>query len=88
LSCSERDQERLNFLYEEWAHPYFVSKEEYGRIMQVGGGGGMWVVLAVCVGGWWVGSMVMGPRFAHARVVPAVGHCVCQSWAAHTAKCP
>ena len=32
---SERDQERLRFLYEEWAHPYFVSKEEYGRIMEV-----------------------------------------------------
>jgi hypothetical protein len=32
--CSARDQERLRFLYEEWAHPYFVSKEEYGRIMQ------------------------------------------------------
>lgn len=34
---SERDQERLRFLYEEWAHPYFVSKEEYGRIMQATG---------------------------------------------------
>ncbi len=35
--CSESDKERLRFLYEEWAHPYFVSKEEYGRIMEVGG---------------------------------------------------
>lgn len=35
-SCSESDRERLQFLYEEWAHPYFVSKEEYGRIMEVG----------------------------------------------------
>lgn len=34
-SCSESDRERLQFLYEEWAHPYFVSKEEYGRIMEV-----------------------------------------------------
>lgn len=33
--CSENDCERLRFLYEEWAHPYFVSKEEYGRIMEV-----------------------------------------------------
>lgn len=32
---SESDKERLHFLYEEWAHPYFVSKEEYGRIMEV-----------------------------------------------------
>ncbi|KAL4434784.1 hypothetical protein ABPG77_005311 [Micractinium sp. CCAP 211/92] len=31
---SESDKERLRFLYEEWAHPYFVSKEEYGRIME------------------------------------------------------
>ena len=26
---------RLQFLYDEWAHPYFVSVEEYGRMMQV-----------------------------------------------------
>lgn len=26
------ERERLQFLYDEWAHPYFVSKEEYGRI--------------------------------------------------------
>jgi MPBQ/MSBQ methyltransferase len=26
------DAARLQFLYDEWAHPYFVSKEEYGRI--------------------------------------------------------
>ena len=32
--CSDADRERLRFLYEEWAHPYFVSKEEYGRLMQ------------------------------------------------------
>lgn len=38
--CSESDKERLRFLYEEWAHPYFVSKEEYGRIMEVGGTSG------------------------------------------------
>ncbi|KAG7673882.1 putative 2-methyl-6-phytyl-1,4-hydroquinone methyltransferase [Nannochloris sp. 'desiccata'] len=29
---SEDDKARLQFLYDEWAHPYFVSKEEYGRI--------------------------------------------------------
>lgn len=29
---SEEERERLQFLYDEWAHPYFVSKEEYGRI--------------------------------------------------------
>lgn len=29
---TERDRERLQFLYDEWAHPYFISKEEYGRI--------------------------------------------------------
>eukprot|EP00873_Tetraselmis_striata_P009760 jgi/Tetstr1/430024/TSEL_019885.t1 len=31
---TEEDKVNLNFLYEEWAHPYFVSKEEYGRIME------------------------------------------------------
>ena len=31
LSASERD--RLQFLYDEWAHPYFVSVEEYGRML-------------------------------------------------------
>ena len=31
LSGSERD--RLQFLYDEWAHPYFVSVEEYGRML-------------------------------------------------------
>jgi len=29
---SENDKARLQFLYDEWAHPYFVSKEQYGRI--------------------------------------------------------
>ena len=32
---SEEDKVNLNFLYEEWAHPYFVSKEEYARLMDV-----------------------------------------------------
>ena len=31
LTDSERD--RLQFLYDEWAHPYFVSVEEYGRML-------------------------------------------------------
>jgi len=30
---SDEDKINLHFLYEEWAHPYFVSKEEYARIM-------------------------------------------------------
>lgn len=34
---SEEDKDRLQFLYDEWAHPYFVSKEEYGRICQATG---------------------------------------------------
>lgn len=36
---SEDDKVRLQYLYDEWAHPYFVSIEEYERIMKVGGGG-------------------------------------------------
>ena len=37
--CSPEDRERLQYLYDEWAHPYFVSVEEYGRIMEVGAAG-------------------------------------------------
>ena len=32
---STAEQEQLDFLYKEWAHPFFVSKEEYARILQV-----------------------------------------------------
>jgi MPBQ/MSBQ methyltransferase len=32
---TESEKARLQFLYDEWAHPYFVSVEEYGRMMQV-----------------------------------------------------
>ena len=35
LSDSERA--RLQFLYDEWAHPYFVSVEEYGRMLSATG---------------------------------------------------
>ena len=34
---SEDDKSRLKFLYDEWAHPFFVSKEEYGRIAVASG---------------------------------------------------
>ena len=34
---TSEDRERLQYLYDEWAHPFFVSKEEYGRIMQASG---------------------------------------------------
>ena len=30
---SEEEKKTLQFLYDEWAHPYFISKEEYARIM-------------------------------------------------------
>ena len=29
------DKERLQFLYDEWAHPFFISIEEFGRLMEV-----------------------------------------------------
>ena len=32
---SAHEQEELQFLYDEWAHPYFVSIEEYERLMNV-----------------------------------------------------
>lgn len=31
------DKDNLQFLYDEWAHPYFVSYEEYARIMETTG---------------------------------------------------
>ena len=30
-----KDRDDLQFLYDEWTHPYFVSKEEYARLLQV-----------------------------------------------------
>ena len=30
---TDKEKDDLKFLYEEWAHPYFVSKEEYKRIL-------------------------------------------------------
>ena len=34
---SEADRAALQFLYDEWAHPYFVSVQEYGRLLEVRG---------------------------------------------------
>uniref|UniRef100_A0A7S0QV71 Methyltransferase domain-containing protein n=1 Tax=Pyramimonas obovata TaxID=1411642 RepID=A0A7S0QV71_9CHLO len=34
---TEEDNENLQFLYDEWAHPYFISFEEYARIMEATG---------------------------------------------------
>jgi hypothetical protein len=32
---TEKDKAALQFLYDEWAHPYFVSIEEYKRLFEV-----------------------------------------------------
>ena len=32
---TKEDKERLQFLYDEWAHPFFISIEEFGRLMEV-----------------------------------------------------
>lgn len=32
---SETDKANLQFLYDEWAHPYFISIQEFCRLMQV-----------------------------------------------------
>lgn len=32
---SPSEQEELNFLYEEWAHPFFISIQEFCRLMEV-----------------------------------------------------
>ena len=29
----EKERKTLDYLYGEWTHPYFISKEEYTRIM-------------------------------------------------------
>lgn len=29
------EKEQLQFLYDEWAHPYFISNLEFGRLMEV-----------------------------------------------------
>jgi MPBQ/MSBQ methyltransferase len=34
------EQEELRFLYEEWSHPYFISIEEYARLLQGTGAAG------------------------------------------------
>ena len=32
---TDKDRADLQFLYDEWTHPHFISKEEYGRILEV-----------------------------------------------------
>lgn len=32
---TDKERAELDFLYTEWAHPYFISIQEYGRLMQV-----------------------------------------------------
>ena len=32
---TEKDKADLQFLYDEWTHPHFVSKEEYSRLLEV-----------------------------------------------------
>lgn len=34
---TDTEKERLDFLYREWAHPYFISYEEYGRLAEKSG---------------------------------------------------
>ena len=35
-----QERKTLDYLYGEWTHPYFISIEEYARIMQVRGADG------------------------------------------------
>ncbi len=37
---SEKDKADLKFLYEEWAHPFFISIQEFERLMNVSRVGG------------------------------------------------
>jgi len=34
---TDKDRADLKFLYDEWAHPYFISIQEFERLMKVGG---------------------------------------------------
>lgn len=31
---TDKDKADLQFLYDEWAHPFFISYEQYGRLLQ------------------------------------------------------
>ena len=33
---SQQEQQELQFLCEEWAHPYFISIKDFERLLQVG----------------------------------------------------
>ncbi len=33
---TKKDKADLQFLYDEWTHPHFISKEGYSRLMEVG----------------------------------------------------
>lgn len=33
---TDAERQELQFLYDEWAHPYFISIQEFCRLMQVG----------------------------------------------------
>ena len=32
---THEEKDKLQFLYDEWAHPYFISNLEFGRLMEV-----------------------------------------------------
>ena len=34
---TDKEKARLDFLYREWAHPYFISYEEYARVCERSG---------------------------------------------------
>ena len=81
---SVQDKADLKFLYDEWAHPFFISIQQFGRHMQVGG----WArraarVLHACAhaAAW---HLPMQPKLL---CMPAGGKGRCISSTPHTAKC-
>jgi len=36
---TDKERQELQFLYDEWAHPYFISIQEFERLMRVSEGG-------------------------------------------------
>lgn len=45
---SSQEQEELNFLYEEWAHPFFISIQEFCRLMEVSQKADLYRYLTCC----------------------------------------